>query len=472
MKLKWKIILGVTGLLLIAGGIAGGIQYSKRGIVTVQTGRIVRQDLDSVVTASGEIKPRNYINVGANAMGVLTALLVKEGDRVHRGQLLARLESVQPQAEVNAQKAAVSSTQADSAAAEAALRSADDNVLTLQAGLDRTKAEVERTRLDFDRARQLYESKLIARQEFDQKKAAHDSQLATVREAEARIVQARASRAQTLAQLTAAQRRIAQTQASLTRVSDVLAKHNSVAPIDGVVTNLPVRVGETVVMGIQNSPGSLIMTIADMSVITAEVKVDETEIVNIALDQPVDVKIEAIPDRTFKGKVIEIGNTAILRSTGLAASQSNISSQEAKDFKVVVALTNPPEEIRPGLSCQAKIITASKKNVVTVPAQALTTRKRADLEPLPEKNAQPKIYTPAQEKVRREELVGVFVIAGEKVAFREVKTGISGATDTEILSGLKEGEEVVTGSYKVVRTIRPDTKIKIDNKPPAPPPTT
>jgi HlyD family secretion protein len=147
------------------------------------------------------------------------------------------------------------------------------------------------------------------------------------------------------------QRRISQSQAGLVKVNDLLQKRNAYAPLDGVVTNLPVREGETVVPGIQNSPSSTIMTIADMSLITAEVKVDETDIVNVKLNQAVDVTIDAIPNKTFKGHVSEIGNTAILRSTGIAASQSAISSQEAKDFKVVVALDNPPAEIRPGLSC-------------------------------------------------------------------------------------------------------------------------
>ena len=166
--------------------------------------------------------------------------------------------------------------------------------------------------------------------------------------------------------------------ATLSRFSDVLQKHNAVTPIDGIVTNLPVRVGETVVPGVQNSSASLIMTIADMSIITAEVKVDEIDIVNVKLDQAADVTIDAMPNRTFKGHVIEIGNTAILRSSGLAASQSAVSSQEAKDFKVVVALDNPPTEIRPGLSCTAKIITATREKALSIPIQALTVRQRGD----------------------------------------------------------------------------------------------
>src|SRR5205807_10226314 len=178
-------------------------------------------------------------------------------------------------------------------------------------------------------------------------------------------------------------RQIAQSRAVLNRATDVLRKHDSVSPIDGVVTNLPVRLGESVVQGIQSSQGSNIMTIADMSLITAEVKVDETDIVNIKLNQVADITIDAIPNKTFKGHVTEIGNTAILRSTGVAASQSAISSQEAKDFKVVVALDNPPDEIRPGLSCTAKVTTATRKNVLTIPIQSLTGRQKGQLEPKP-----------------------------------------------------------------------------------------
>jgi HlyD family secretion protein len=228
-------------------------------------------------------------------------------------------------------------------------------------------------------------------------------------------------------------------------------------------------VGETVLPGLPNLPGTTIMTIADMSLITAEVKVDETDIVSVKMDQAADVTIDAIPNKTFKGHVIEIGNTAIVRSTGVAASQSTTSSQEAKDFKVVVALDNPPDDIRPGLSCTAKITTATRNHVLTIPIQALTIRQKGDLEAKPKNNAvvQAAKLDPAAEKARKEEIQGVFVIAGGKAEFRKVETGITGATDIEVLSGLKENDEIVTGSYQVIRTIRPEAQVKIDNKAPA-----
>lgn len=470
MKRKWKIILAITLLLLVSGGTYASYRYSQRDIVTVQTGKVIRQDLTSVVTASGEIKPRNYINIGSNsnAPARIVAILVKEGDRVRKGQQLAKLESVQPEAEVAAQKASLSSAEAEAAAQEAAVRAADESIRTAQATIDRVKAELERARLNYERAQQLFQSQLISRQEYDQRRVELDAQQAALREAEARLQQAKAQRAQLASSLMAAQRRVSISQANLRRAFDFLERTQAVAPLDGVVTNLPVRVGETVVPGIQNSPASLIMTIADMSLITAEVKVDETDIVNVKLGQTADITIDAIPNRTFKGKVIEIGNTAILRSTGLAASQSAISSQEAKDFKVVIALDNPPDEIRPGLSCTAKITTAVRQKALSIPIQALTVRQRGDLEAKPQGNVQAASKPdPAAEKARKEEIQGVFVIQGDKAVFRKVETGITGATDIEILSGLNEGEEIVTGSYKVIRTLRNEARVKVDNKSPA-----
>jgi HlyD family secretion protein len=470
LKTKWKVILGLASVFGVGGGIAAAIHYSKRGIVTVQSGRVVRQDLTSLVTASGEIKPRNYINIGTNAVSPsrITEILVVEGQQVKKGQLLARLEAVQPEAEVSAQRAQLSTAEAEAAAAEASLKAADDGIATAEAAVARARAELDRATINFARAEQLHRERLIAQQEYDQRRIELEAQRALVKEAEARLQQARAQRNQLASALAAAQKRVNVAAANLRRAQDVLQRTMAVSPIDGMVTNLPVRVGETVVPGIQNSPASLIMTIADMSLITAEVKVDETDIVSVKLDQEADITIDAIPNRTFKGRVIEIGNTAILRSTGLAASQSAISSQEAKDFKVVIALDNPPAEIRPGLSCTAKIVTATRQNVLSLPIQALTTRQRGDLE---KKNSDSVHAStridPEQEKRKKEEIQGVFVIQGDKAVFREVQTGITGATDIEVLSGLKEGEEIVTGSYKVIRTLRNGAKVKIDNQAPA-----
>lgn len=464
MQAKWKVLIGIGVLSLIGGGGYASVKYSQRDIVTIQTGKVIQEDLASVVTASGEINPRTYISIGAEYQGQLTEILVKEGDHVQKGQLLAKTDSAQSEADVVAQKAAVNSAEADAAAAEESYKAGQENIRTLEATLNRTKADLDRYDADFKRGEELFKSGLIPRSDYEQRVAAIQGQKAAMAEDESRIVQAKSQLAQLNAQYQSSQKKVAQAQANLNRTADILKKHETVAPIAGLVTYLPVRVGETVVPGVQNSAASTIMTIADMSIVTAEVKIDETDIVNIKLGQPAEITVDAIPNKTFTGHVIEIGNTAILRSTGLAASTSSTSSQEAKDFKVVVAMDNPPDEIRPGLSCSTKITTATRKNVSAIPIQALTSRTKGDLIPDKDKPVNP---DPATVKANKEESQGVFIVVGDKVEFRKVETGITGSTEIEVLSGLNAGDQIVTGSYQTIRTIKNGAVIKIDNKPPA-----
>ncbi len=469
MRKGKKILLAVIGVAALGAIIYGSIYYSQQGIVTVQTGRVQRRDLVSRVTATGEIKPRNYINISANGMGRITEIHVKEGDRVKKGQLLCKLETIQPGAEVDAQQAALRTAHAEVEVATAAIKSIDENLRTATAGLERVKAERALARANFERARRLLADQLIAQQLFDQNKAQHEAADAAVAEAEARLSQVAAQREQAVAQRESARRRIDQFQASLTRAADILQKYYSVAPLDGVVTNLPVRVGETMVAGLPGFSSSLLMTIADMSLITAEVLVDETDIVSVKLDQRTEVSIDAVSGRTFAGRVIEIGNTAILRTSGRSTSQSLIASQEARDFKVVVALDRAPDEVRPGLSCTARITTATRRGVLTVPIQALTIRAPADLETRKKQSgvaaAADKAAPPAANTSDgKDEVQGVFIVAGRKSAFRKVATGVTGASEIEVLDGLQDGEEIITGSYKVLRTIRPETAVKIDNR--------
>jgi HlyD family secretion protein len=454
MRTWKKVTIAVGGAFLVTLAIGGAVYRSRKDLVTVQSSKVQRLDLASVVSASGEIKPKTYVNIGANAFGKITKLYVKEGDRVKRGQMLAQLENVQSAADVNATRASLEVAQTDAVAADAALK-------TAIADQERAKADADRMKLDWDRAQALYKEQLIAKSEFDSRKNAYATAAAGLAQAEARIVQAKA-------QKDSADRRIGQSKANLTRVSDVLQKTAYEAPFDGVITNLPVREGETVVIGIQNSPGSTLMTLADMSVITAEVKVDETDIVNVSLGQPAEISIDAIPKQTFKGFVSEIGNNAIVRSTGVSTSQQTTASQEAKDFKVVVTLSNPPQDLRPGLSATAKITTATRPNVLSIPIQALTVRSRADLRRADEKDsvqaASPQ--TAASNAAEHEVLQGVFVIRNKKAEFVPVQTGITGTTDVEVVQGLHEGDEIVTGSYKVLRTMRPGASVKVDNAPP------
>jgi HlyD family secretion protein len=448
MKTKKKIILIAAGVVLALAIVGFSVTQTQKSLVTVQTGRVIKQDITSFVTASGEIKPKIEVNVGANAMGRLSRLFVSEGEHVHKGQLLAQLENVQSASDVAAAKAQLQAGITDEVAATAALR-------TAEAALKSSSADAAQKKQDYDRQAGLYKAGLISTSDYEAKKAAFDIASAAVAQDQSRVAQAKA-------QVDSDESHIAQQRAALAHNSDVLSKTIYGAPFDGVVTYLPVHEGETVVMGIQNSPGSTLMTLADMSVITAEVQVDETDIVNVKLGQSADVTMDAIPGKTFKGEVTEIGDNAIVRSTGLATSQSTASNQEAKDFKVVVTLKDPPENVRPGLSATAKIRTGTQLQALTIPIQALTIRDKLDLEAQDKKKKKAESAAPSPEK--KEEVQGVFVVLpSKKVEFRQVETGILGSTDVEIKNGLREHDEIVTGSYKVLRTIRNGAAVKVDN---------
>ena len=460
MKTWQKIGIGVV----VAGAIGGIVLYSvnaaNKGVVTVQTAKVAKQDsLVSIVTASGEVKPTTYTNISAQGYGRITQIFVKEGDHVKKGDKLLMQENVQANADVDAQSAALNSAESGIQAAEASYKSA-------QSDLVQQKANLEKAKLDYGRGDGLFKDGLIPKQDFDQRKTAYDAAVAAVDSATSRVAQLRAQMSQSQAMLS-------QNKAVLTRTRDVLNKTTYTSPINGIVSYLPERVGDYVVMGMQNATGSFIMTLSDMSVVTAEVKVDETDIVNVRMGQDADVTIDAVPGKIFHGKVTEIGSQAVLRSSGLATTQSTTSTQEAKDFKVVVTLDSPPENLRPGLSTTAKIKTAEKKSVVAIPIQALAVRSRKDLEEA-KKNAKGKggnvtlaapLPAPGGDP-KKEEIQGVFIVNGKKALFHPVKTGISGVTDIEITEGLQPGDEIVVGSYKALRTLKPEAPIKVDNSAP------
>jgi HlyD family secretion protein len=450
-----KVILVVVVVLILAGAGIATVLHQQASVTKVATGKAQRTDLVSVVSGTGQIKPKTYVNIGATAFGRITHLNVKEGDHVKKGAVLATVESVQPEATVQAQQATIASSKTDVAsyiAAEA----------TARANIEEAQADLEQKRFDFKRAQALYDDKLIAKQDFDAKKAAYDVSAAT-------LVQRQAALAQAIAQTDSQRGRVAQAVASQRANYDSLDKTISRAPFDGLVTNVPVREGETMVVGIQNAEGSTLMTLADMSVITAEVKVDETDIVNVKLDQTADVTVDALPGRVFKGRVTEVGDQALLRTTGVATSQSTTGTEEAKDFKVVVTLDVGPndEELRPGLSATAKITTAHKPDALTIPIQALVQR-----DPAAEKYAAEHPGKPAGQQAMtagaKAQLVqGVYVLKRVnkkvRVAFVPVTTGVTGATDIEVLGGLQAGDEIVTGRYKVLRGLKSGTIVKVDN---------
>ena len=439
-----KILIIVAVCLVAVGLIVAGIIFQQSGYTHVMTTKIARQDLSTIISGTGQIKPKTYVVLGATAMGRVTHLFVKEGDRVVKGQTVASIENVQQEAAVNGQKATIDAAKTDISSYIAAEKTAEAN-------LDHAKADLVQKKLDYERADAMLKAGILSKQDYDAKKALYDTDVASVAQAVAQLNQAKAQ--------TDSARGHLQTQ-----VANLQANQNSldltyaVAPFDGIVTNEPVREGETVVIGIQNTNGSTLMTLADMSVITAEVKVDETDIVNVKVGQPAEVTVDALPGKVFKGHVTLVGDQAINRSTGIATSQSTTGTEEAKDFKVVITLDDKSDDLRPGLSTTAKITTAHKSSVLSLPIQALTMHSPDADKPAGTVSAGTKPTPPQQ---------GVFKIEKDKsgkprAKFVPVTTGITGATDIEVTSGLSQGDEVVTGPFKTLRIIKDNALIKRD----------
>lgn len=451
-----KIIIIVVVIVAVAGIVTLTVVRAQSGYTKVLTGKVVRGNLVSVVSGTGQIKPKTYVNVGATAFGRITHLYVKEGDHVKKGETLATVESIQPEANVDAQKAAIDAAKTDISAYIAAEKTAEANV-------EHAQADLVQKKLDYQRYTALYADKLVSKADFDAKKAAYDTDVATLNQAQAALVQAKA-------QTDSARGHLGTQQATLRFNEDALNKTVSVAPFDALVTNLPVRQGETVVVGIQNAEGSTLMTLADMSIITAEVKVDETDIVNVALGQEADVSVDALPGKVFKGHVTEVGDQALLRSTGLATSQSTTGTEEAKDFKVVVTLDKAYDELKPGLSATAKITTARRDNTLSIPIQALTLRAPDDPNGKPHLQNTSASADGSSANADAQKVQGVFVLRKDKsgklrVHFVPVTTGITGTTDIEVTKGLDQGDEIVTGTYRVLRDLKDNALVKRDTTP-------
>jgi HlyD family secretion protein len=449
-----KILLIALAVIVAAGLVALFIYRQQSGYTKVLTAKIARQDLSTVVSGTGQIKAKYYVNLGATAMGRITHLYVKEGERVKKGETVATIEHVQQEASVNGQQAAIAAARTDISSYVAAEK-------TQEANVEHAKADLEQKKLDWDRAQNLYKEGIMAKQDYDAKKAAYDTDVASVNQAVAQLNQAKA-------QTDSARGHLGTAVATLKGDQNMLDLTSAIAPFDGIVTNEPMREGETVVEGIQNTEGSTIMTIADMSVVTAEVKVDETDIVNIQIDQPAEVTVDAIPGKVFKGHVTLVGDQALLRSTGVATSQSTTGTEEAKDFKVVVTLDDPSVDLRPGLSTTAKITTAHKDRVLSLPIQALTMHDPNDDKPKSSGDVQAASSAPV---VKSKPVQGVYVLDKDKsgklrAKFVPVTTGITGATDIEVLTGLNEGQEIVTGPFKTLRALKDGSLVKRDTAKP------
>jgi HlyD family secretion protein len=431
MSPKSKKIIGAVVAVAVIGSVVGfSVSRENRKKVTVQTGKVEKKDLIQVVTASGEVRPRRYVNVGANVSGRLVEINVVEGQRVKKGQMLARVEAERY---------------------EAGARQGEAGVAAARAELARAEADLVATKLAYDRNKRMRDDKLVSESAFDQAEAEYKMKTAGVE---------------------AAKRRVAQLQAQLDTSKDELYKTTVYSPIDGVVTNLPKEAGEMVIGAMSFNP-TVIMTVADLSVMECEVMVDETDFRNLTLGQEAKVKVEALEGLEMKGEVTEIGASALVRGSGSQATtqtqQSANTGNQPKDFRVTITIKDPPQNLRPGLNATADITTATRTAVLAVPVQAVVVR---------EVNKEGKVVDPdamagserqgdtvvqvAREK--GEEKDGVFVVEGEKVAFKPVKTGIMGETDIEVTEGIGEGVTIVTGSYKTLRNLKDDARIKVEQK--------
>jgi HlyD family secretion protein len=455
--------------------VIASIRSSRKDTVLVQTSTVQRKDvLASKVTASGQIRAKKFVNLQSEITGIITDLPVREGDTVKKGDILLRIDPIQTAADQTAKSAIYQAQLADVRSQELAIKNAEANLVRDEANLTSTRSrlnvsenDLAREQSKFNRLQQLHEDGLISREDYEiaqnslkaaksrvvQAKADVDNYETQIRVAKNAIEQSKTAAAAALSRAKSAE-------ANLTQANDSLKKTTLYAPIDGVITHLNKEKGERAVPGMLSNPEATIMTIADLSILQAEIKVDETDIVNLALGNAAEVKVDALPDVVFNGNVTEIGNSPI-QST----------SQEAKDFKVIITLKDPSPKLRPGMSCTGDITTHTRKNVLVIPIQALAIREvEVDKEGhyhQPDLNSKKDIAAVQAEdkknKYEKKELEGVFVINDNKVArFRPIKTGITGESDIEVMDNLKEGETIVSGSFQTLRTIKDGAPVKIN----------
>jgi HlyD family secretion protein len=472
-KKKTVIIASVViGLITII--VLSKVLQKKEG-EPVQAGRVERRArLESKVTASGDIRPVKFYNLTAEVPGRVEQIYVTEGETVKKGQPLVKVDPTQSSFAVSAGEASVRVSQADVSNQMVAVDQAKNNVNQMKASLAAAEADLERLKVDlqfneneFKRNEELVEKGIITKSQFDQYKSRLDQSKALLNAQQSRINQVKVQvkdaelaveRAQAV--LNSSQQRVQQGQAQLAQQADQLNKTTRFSPIDGVVSSLPIKVGEYALSGFSTTP---LLTVADMSQINAEIKVDETDIADVQVGQKAKVKVDALGDAEIDGEVIEKGASAITRSGQTITSSAN--SQEAKDFLVKIKLNPTPEiasKLRPGMSATSVITTATIDNVLTVPLQAIVPHE------LPkDKDQQPE--QPANGGAqKKKEVEGVFVFENGRAQFREVTTGIKGDQEIEIKSGPKENEEIIIGPYKTLRTLKDGDQIKRETKPAAP----
>jgi len=401
----WKITIVVAVVLLALIGF-GSIRSKRAKIPRVTVAKVERQDIVSKVTANGKIQAEKKVELSALVMGQIVNLAVREGDRVKKGDFLLQIDKNQ----------AVAGEAGSAAALQASL-----------ADRDSAKATMEQARRDYERARKNFEAKILSEADFQKARSTLDTASATYQ---------------------ATQNRIDQSRANLNGSRDTLSKTTVRAPLDGMITALPIKQGEVTVIGTMNNAGTQLMTVSDMATVEAVMMVDETDVPNVKIGQKAVINVDAYPNHPFDGLVTEVGSSPILPND--PDLQGLTTTSDAINFKVRIKVIQPPDTIRPGFSVTADIITGTKPSVLTIPLAAVIVRDS------------PKGDKTASGKIKTEE--GVYVFEKEKVRFVSVKTGLSGELSIEVTNGLAAGQQIVTGPFKALRTIKDGDKVMIEKE--------
>jgi HlyD family secretion protein len=437
-----NVLIAIGVIVVAAAVVAANLYYRKDKGLTVTTDVIKTRDLEAIVSASGKIQPKRLVNISAETPGRVVDLAVNEGDRIKKGQFLLQIDpkSLRTRVEGNA----------------ASMQSAEASLQQLRQSVETARVQVDQAQQNLTRQRNLWAQLLTTREALDKAENDLKGMQSTLQEREK--------------QVTAQTSRINQERATLDSARYDLSKVRMESPIDGIVTRRNIQQGETAVIGTMNNAGTVLLQLADMAIIQAEVEVDETNIPNVQLGQKAKITIDAIPDKSFKGHVSEIGNSPIQAAAGATATQ-------ATNFKVVVMLDEPVPDVRPGFTATADINTATRKNVVAVPIPAVAVRElvydangQVVKEPTIEKRRRTPeaIAAAAAAELKpgqtRKETEGVFVMRAGKAEFLPIKMGIAGDKYFEVLSGLKTGDEVITGPYNSVRGMADGDLVKVDKK--------
>jgi HlyD family secretion protein len=431
-----KIWIG-AGIVVVLAAIAyANFAFHRTTTTSITAEKIARHDLEAIVSASGKIQAKRQVNISAETVGKVVNLDVDEGDIVKIGQPLLQIDPRILQNTVESR--------------EASLATARATLSQTRAQVDSTRVALQQAKDSFARQEGLFKQGLLSRDEYD--RGRNDVQM---RQADL------TSGEQSIA---AQEQRIKQEEAGLESARYDLNKVRILSPINGIVTKRNIEEGETVVTGTMNNAGTVLLTIADLSIIQAEIEVDETDIPYTKIGQIAKVTIDAMPGKTFTGKVTEVGNSPI--------TSTSTTTSRATNFKVVVTIDGQIPDVRPGFTCTADITTATRQKALGVPIQAMTVRElvvdeHGAIVPTPPPasgtSTSKRPTTPAELKPgqTRKEFEGAFLIKGGKASFVPVKTGIAGEKYFEVLDGLKDGDEVVTGPFASVRTMKDGDPVKI-----------